>query len=148
MTTDRCQQYLEDPEAHPAHIAECASCRALAEDLRSVEAGGVNVPELPLAPWEGAAYRSWPLVAGAVLTVMALAAGFFAVGGASPMVEIGKAVQAGFTSTATWAALASTAGGALRHAPAKLQILIGLSFVLINVLLFALLRRAPKGIDV
>jgi len=148
MTQDRCQQYLEEPEAHPAHVAECASCRAVAEELRgSIEPRTAGVP-LPLAPWEGASHRSWPLVAGVMLAVVAMAAAFFAVAGVSPRVEIGRALSASVASMSAWASFLSSAGGALQHAPASLQILIAVSFLLVNALLIVLLRRAPRGIDV
>ena len=149
MTQDRCQQYLEDPEAHPTHAAECASCRAVAEELRgAIEPRAAGVQPLPLAPWEGASHRSWPLVAGVVLTVVAMAAAFFAAAGVSPRAEIGRALSSSVASTSAWASFLSSAGGALQHAPASLQILIAVSFLLVNALLIVLLRRAPRGIDV
>ena len=39
-------------------------------------------------------------------------------------------------------------GDGFQHAPATLQIGVAISFLLVNTLLFVLLRRAPKGIDV
>jgi len=147
MTPDRCQQYLEDPETHSIHPAECASCRAMAEELSSVEAEGVVIPSLPLAPWEGAGHRSWPLVAGVLLAVVAMAGAFFAIGGASPRAELARAFRSGVDSTNAWAGFLSTAGSALQHAPPGLQLVIGLAFLLVNALLWVLLRRAPRGID-
>lgn len=148
MTSDRCQQYLEDPEAHAAHPAECASCRAVAEELRRpVEAQSFEIPSLPLAPWEGAGHRSWPLVAGVILAVVAMAGAFFAIGGASPRFELARAFRSGVDSVNAWAGFLSTAGNALQHAPPGLQLVIGLAFVLVNALLVVLLRRAPRGIN-
>ena len=42
----------------------------------------------------------------------------------------------------------SLAGGALHKAPMAWHVAIAVSFVAINTILFLLLRRAPKGIDV
>jgi hypothetical protein len=39
-------------------------------------------------------------------------------------------------------------GDGLQHAPAGLQIGIGICFLVVNTVFVLLLRRAPKGIDV
>ena len=80
MNRESCQRYLEDPEANASHLAECAECRALADGLvedsippPSGQAGRLSSTSLPLAPWEGAAHRSWPLVAAGALAVAVIA---------------------------------------------------------------------------
>jgi hypothetical protein len=74
-----CDHYLEDPEANAEHLRECESCRALFGGLeqRPVELRPIAHRELPLAPWEGAAHRAWPLVVGGALAVLALALSLF-----------------------------------------------------------------------
>lgn len=145
MTTDRCQQYLENPEAHPEHLAECAKCRALSEQMNArVDSQPVIVASLPLAPWEGAAHRSWPLVAGGVLTVVAITAAIFAAAGPAAV----QAIRASLPSLGVVMSIFRLAGGAVQNAPAAWQIGIGISFVIVNAIFFALLRRAPKGLDV
>lgn len=138
--TDRCQQYLEDPEGHAAHLAECVDCRRVAEGLAQNLDARIRVDDLPLAPWEGASYRSWPLVLGAVLAVIAVAASFFAVAGTSPLKVASADVLMSLMRPLT--------GGAIQNAPTSWQIWIGISFLVVNALFIVLLRRAPKGIDV
>src|SRR5258708_12315490 len=73
MTDERCQRYLEDPEGNAAHPAECDACRLLASTLDDTSVdlpAEVDVNALPLAAWEGAGHRPWPLV-------LSLAAGVF-----------------------------------------------------------------------
>ena len=144
MTPDSCRQYLEDPDAHASHIQECASCRAMVEVLeRPTQMRAIDVEQLPLAAWEGSSHRSWPLVAGGALALLAIAAGFFAAAGASPSAITDRIPSLGVVLSAF-----RLAGTALQNAPMGWQVGIAISFILVNALLFALLRRAPKGIDV
>lgn len=140
--TDRCQQYLEDPERHAAHLAECADCRRVAEALAQSLDARVRVDALPLAPWEGASYRSWSLVLGAALAVVAIAAALFAAAGTSPL------AVAAMDSDLFTSILRPLMSGAILNAPTSLQIKIVIAFLIVNVLFFVLLRRAPKGFDV
>ena len=137
-----CQQYLEDPESHAAHLAECAQCRRVAEGLSQNLEARVRVESLPLAPWEGASHRSWPLVLGVVLAVIAISAGFFAAAGTSPLALVSSDTDMFMT------AIKPLTSGAIAKAPMALQIKIAVAFVLVNALFYVLLRRAPKGIDV
>ena len=147
-----CQKYLEDPEGHAAHLAGCASCRAMIEELDARIADGPpvgpdSVKSLPLAPWEGAAHRSWPLALGGILGVVAIATALFAVAGLSPIATLADAARASIPPAGVLSSIIRMAPGAIQNAPAGLQIAIVISFVVINGLLFLLLRRAPKGID-
>ncbi len=142
--TDRCQQYLEDPEAHPSHLAECADCRRMAEALEQGLDGRVRVDSLPLAPWEGASHRSWPLVLGVTLAAIAIAAAVFAAAGMSPTQVAGMNMP----SADLLMSMMRLTSGAIQNAPPSWQIGIAISFVVVNALFFVLLRRAPKGIDV
>ena len=141
---DACQRYLEDPEANPGHLAECEQCRALFDTLGlSVEERPVSVGALPLAPWEGATYRAWPLVAaGALLLfVVAIAVCFWA--GVPPL----RIVESSLIKIADWYGFVGGAAGALREASIVWQIGFGLLFITVNTALVLLLRRAPRGID-
>lgn len=145
MNRELCQLYLEDPEANAAHLATCAECRAVEEQLAaSVQNRPVRVGALPLAPWEGATHRSWPLVAGGLLSIVAIATALFVMAGVSPLVMLRDALP----SFDILVAVARFAGGAIQNAPAGWQIGIAISFLVVNALLIVLLRRPPKGIDV
>ncbi len=139
MNPESCQRYLEDPEANAAHLAECERCRVLGETLSErVEASGLRpqTSELPLAPWEGASYRSWPLVIAGAILIGALAFVLFTVTGTSSFALLGNLPSAGV--------IVST----LRHVGAAAPALVAVLFVLVNAIFIALLRRAPRGIDV
>jgi hypothetical protein len=145
MKSDRCRLYLEDPEAHAAHLDECAQCRALFDRMNMrVGSEPVVVDSLPLAPWEGASHRSWPLVVGGVLTVLAITAAFFVAAGPSAL----AAIRSNIPSLDVIMSMFRLAGGAVQNAPTIWQIVVGISFVIVNAIFFALLRRAPKGLDV
>lgn len=142
-----CEEYVAEPEAHERHLETCETCRALFGGSW-VEARGVRLEALPLAPWEGAAHRAWPLVFAGAALVLAAAAALFAASGISPLRGLAAAIGSAIPSLDVIQALVWRMGGALQHVPAGWQIAIGVSFVAINALLVALLRRAPKGIDV
>lgn len=142
MTND-CDQYLEDPEAYAAHAEGCAECGALAEaldlpELAEIPARPVSVDALPLASWEGATYRTWPLVVAGVVAVAILAVVLWTATGVSPVATVSATVP---PLDAVMKMLQLTGKGMGLPAVAVL-------FVVINSILFLLLRRAPKGIDV
>ncbi|GAC1438979.1 MAG: hypothetical protein NVSMB68_10650 [Thermoanaerobaculia bacterium] len=146
MNRERCQRYLEDPEANAAHLLECAGCRAIAEGLQTSDfpSATADVHDLPFAPWEGAAHRSWPLVlAGAVAVVLAVWV-LFAATGTSPLTIL----HGRLPSAEVIASMGRLAGGAVRNAPVRWQVAIGVLFVVVNGILIALLRREPRGLDV
>jgi hypothetical protein len=139
MNPESCHKYLEDPEANEAHLVECEKCRALAETLAEQQASGLGPRasvELPLAPWEGASYRAWPFVVLCALLVGVLAAIVFVMAGTSPIAVAGNLPSAGV--------IVST----LRHVGAAAPGLVAILFILVNAIFIALLRRAPRGIDV
>lgn len=131
---DDCQRYAEDPEGNAAHLAGCAKCRAL---YGGVATKAVTVDALPLAPWEGASYRAWPLVIGGALTVLAIALGLWAAAGISPALAIAIEAQ-------TQASRAAIVYQKLRPFG---PVVFGVAFIVVNSLLVLLLRRAPRGID-
>ena len=146
-----CEEYLQDPEANAAHLESCDVCRAMTEELDdSIEIAHrpLNVEALPLAPWEGASHRTWPLVAAGLVAVLILAVVHFLAAGISPLSGLARALSSAVPSLDLMVNLSRLAGGALHKAPVTWHIAIAVSFVFINSLLFLLLRRAPKGIDV
>lgn len=146
-----CQDYLSDPEANAAHLESCDECRLMIAELDAaigVRHRPLAVDALPLAPWEGASHRPWPLVAAGAVSVLLLATVLFLASGISPLRGIVRAFASSIPSLDLMVNLSQLAGGALHNAPAAWHIAVGLSFIVINTILFLLLRRAPKGIDV
>jgi hypothetical protein len=146
MTDPQCQRYLEDPEANAAHLAGCAECRAVTAQLdAAVENRPIDVDAraLPLAPWEGASHRSWPLVAGSVLAVVAIALALCGASGMSPR----HVVDASMGSLSALRSLITQGAQALRGATVAFQIGFLALVIIVNALLVMLLRRAPRGID-
>jgi len=141
---EACQRYLEEPEAHAGHLADCEDCRALFDTLGvPVENRAVRVDALPLAPWESAAHRSWPLIAGGALLVLVVAVAVCAWAGVPPLRVVQSSLSAITGARVTIGAAAAT----LRQASLVWQVAFGLFFVAVNTVLVLLLRRAPKGID-
>jgi len=158
-----CEDYFEDPEKNRAHLESCALCRALEEgmngdldpELAAIlpdapvrHRAAIDPEALPLAPWEGAAHRTWPLVAIGLLSVLILAVALFLAAGTPPLRGIARAATSGVTSFEAATRFFQLFGSGLQSAPALVHITIAVLFVSINSLLFLLLRRAPKGIDV
>jgi hypothetical protein len=145
MNRDSCQKYLEDPEANASHLAECAECRTLAESLQASGLGpraSVDLRKLPLAAWEGASYRSWPLVAAGAIAVAVIATLLFAATGTTPLQLLrGKLPSGDVVSSLLRLRF-------VQNAPLSWQIFIAIAFVAVNAIFIALLRRAPRGIDV
>jgi hypothetical protein len=144
-----CDDYLQDPETHAAHVESCELCRAMFEELNievPVQHRPINLDALPLATWEGASHRTWPLVAAGLLAVLVLASVLFIAAGTSPLRGIAKALVSAVPSLDLMVNLSQLAGGALHNAPVVWHVAIGVSFVLINTVLFLLLRRSPKGV--
>ncbi|HUJ13468.1 MAG TPA: hypothetical protein VL284_06710 [Thermoanaerobaculia bacterium] len=131
---DDCLRFAEDPETNAAHLRACETCRAA---YGSVETKAIALEALPLAPWEGASYRAWPVVLIGVLAVLGVALGLCAAAGISPMGALTIASEMQF-------ARASAVYQRLRpFGPAAFTV----AFIVVNSLLFLLLRRAPRGID-
>ena len=137
MKTPDCERYIEDPEGNASHLETCAECRALFGAGADVRTPKIDVNALPLASWEGAQHRSWPLVTVASVAIFAIAAMLFAASGASPADTLAANVP-------TLSRLQSLVL-LMRQAPIMV---VAVLFVVVNTLLIALLRRAPKGIDV
>ena len=141
---DACQRYLEDPEANQGHLAECEQCRALFDTLGlSVEERPVSVGALPLAPWEGATYRAWPLVLGGVALLLAVVIALCKWLGVAPL----TIVQSSLISLADVYGQIAGYAAALREASILWQMAFGVLFLVVNAALVLLLRRAPRGID-
>jgi hypothetical protein len=146
-----CDEYFEDPEKNEAHLASCAECRAVTEELDGsieVEHRPIRVDALPLAPWEGASHRTWPLVAAGAASVLILAVVLFLAAGTPPLRGIAGTFTSGVMSFEATTKFFQHFGPGLHSAPAMVHVIIGVLFVVINTILFLLLRRAPKGLDV
>lgn len=144
MTEEACQRYLEDPEANAPHLPTCAKCRAMSAALAAkADAEPIAVDSLPLAPWEGAAHRSWALVLGGAAVVVAIALALCDAAGMSPL----HVAESSLASIDARRGLLRSATEWLRAAPIVLQVAFGVAFVVVNALLVVLLRRAPRGID-
>lgn len=146
--TPGCERYLNDPENEAAHLADCPSCAALAGELQK-DAGhdSVEISALPVAPWEGAAHRSWPLVITIALTVVGIAATLFFMAGVSPLRGLTRAIVASMPPLDILLTSMQLAGSAVHGAPTMWQLAIGAGVIIVNTALVVLLRRAPKGID-
>jgi len=142
MKTDSCLRYLEDPEANAGHLGECAECRALFGET-DVPATPLTISELPLATWEGATHRSWPLVLAGFVVAIAAAAVLCFVAGMTPL----RVVESSFRSVQSMRAFVMTSAEALRAASMGAQIAFFGAFIVVNGVLVALLRRSPRGID-
>jgi hypothetical protein len=146
-----CDEYFEDPEKNAAHLESCAECRAMTlelDDSIEVEHRPIQMDALPLAPWEGASHRTWPLVATGAAAVLILATVLFLAAGTPPLHGIAGAFTSGAMSFETMTKFFQHLGPGLHAVPAFVHVIIGILFVVINTLLFLLLRRAPKGLDV
>ncbi|HEY4642091.1 MAG TPA: hypothetical protein VII75_12165 [Thermoanaerobaculia bacterium] len=142
MKTDSCLRYLEDPDANAGHLAECEECRALFGDTE-LPTKPIDVPQLPLATWEGASHRSWPLVLAGFVVALAAAAVLCLIAGMTPL----RVVESSFRSVQSMRAFVFTSAAALRAASMGAQIAFFGAFIVVNAVLFALLRRSPRGID-
>jgi hypothetical protein len=141
--TDPCQRYAEDPEANAGHLQACVKCREIYALLdQPIESQAVRIDALPLAPWEGAVYRSWPLLFGGALTLLATALALCAAAGISPL----RAVLSGVIDTRLDTFIVGSAD-ALRRTSPIWQTAYGIGFVVVNTILVLLLRRSPRGID-
>ena len=98
----------------------------------------MQLDALPLAPWEGASHRTWPLVGAGLVAALTLLIVVSAAAGVSPV----DAVQASLPSVQALLTFLQLTGRAIGGP------LVAVLFVVINTLLFLLLRRAPKGVDV
>jgi hypothetical protein len=146
MTDQACEKYLEDPEANAAHLRTCAKCNA--EVMALAEKADVALPmidldALPLAPWEGSSHRAWPLVLGTAAVVAIVALALLDAAGMSPL----HVVEGSLTSMEVLRTQLNRAATSLRSASLGAQVAFGAAFVIVNGLLIALLRRAPRGID-
>jgi len=143
MKTESCLRYLEDPEANAGHLADCAECRALFGEHDDVPAKPLALDALPLAPWEGASHRAWPLVISGIVVALISAAVLCVVAGMTPL----QVVERAFKSVQSMRAFVFTSADALREASRGAQIAFAAAFIVVNGVLVALLRRSPRGID-
>jgi len=140
MTDDACQRYAQDPEAHAGHLAVCERCREIDDVLSTpVVHRPIAIEALPLAPWEEAGYRAWPLVAGGAVVVLAVAFALCAAAG----ISIVQALATGVRSDGARAVIDVVDQKLRPFGPFVFAAL----FLIVNTILVLLLRRAPRGID-
>lgn len=142
MKTDSCLRYIEDPEANAGHLAECEECRALFGETE-VPTKPLSLQSLPMAPWEGAAHRAWPVVIGSAVVVLIVAIVLCIAAGLTPMQvadNVRTSMQARRAVVLGWA-------DSIRAASRGMQVAFVAAFFVVNAILIALLRRSPRGID-
>ncbi len=83
-----------------------------------------------------------------VWIILVIAAAAFAVVGIPPLAGLTKAAHGQISSGATLLDLARSFGALVLRAPVAFHVVVLTAFVSINVVLFLLLRRPPRGIDV
>lgn len=140
-----CEEYLQDPEANAAHLESCALCRSIEEGLGpddemsiDIQPRPLNLDALPMATWEGASHRTWPLVLAGLVASLTLAIVLSAAAGISPVDVVSTSLPS-IQALLTFLQLTGRSiGGPL----------VAVLFVAINTILFLLLRRSPKGADV
>lgn len=140
-----CDEYLQDPEANAAHLESCDACRSLVEELDDeieVQHRPLNLDALPLAPWEGASHRTWPLVAAGLASVLILAVVLCYAAGVTSLSGIAHAMMSAIPPVQPVVRVLQLTGRAI-GVP-----VVAVLFLAINTILFLLLRRAPRGIDV
>ncbi|HEV3485039.1 MAG TPA: hypothetical protein VG106_06510 [Vicinamibacterales bacterium] len=140
-----CDEYLQDPEAHAAHLESCDACRAMFEELDDaieVQPRPMSLDALPLAPWEGVSHRTWPLVAAGVVAALILATVLCFAAGVTSLSGMAQVVLGAIPPVRPVVNALQLTGRAIGGP------IVAVLFVAINTILFLLLRRAPKGIDV
>ena len=148
MKNEACERYLADPEANTAHLDTCEECRALFAPPDVPAPAIVSMDAMPMASWEGASHRSWPLAIAAGAVVLFSAVVLFVVAGVAPLAGVVRAFTSAVPSADMVFSASRLVGNGLQHAPLSWQVAIGIGFVAVNTVFFLLLRRAPRGIDV
>jgi len=160
MTDPRCLQFRENPEAYSSHPENCEACAATLEEvtdldrriatqvlLSDVSPIELDSRNLPVAPWEGASERAWPLAVLGALALVFMAVILFLLSGVSPTDGF-QAVLMSQLPRFELFEVASVVGEGLRAAPLRVHLFILIAFVVVNVVFVRLLRRAPRGVDV
>ncbi|MGA7614658.1 MAG: hypothetical protein WBX15_05690 [Thermoanaerobaculia bacterium] len=161
MKNERCKEFMNDPERWSTHLEECDACRAEFEAFERgedalpgttiIDTDGMPVERitgsLPVAPWEGAGHRPWALVVVGAGLILIVAAALFAFAGISPLTGFATAFRSSALPLPEIFRIASSIAELVRSAPGAVQVGLLVAFVVVNALLFALLRRAPRGAD-
>lgn len=155
-----CEAYRRDPEEHPSHPENCAACRELVEAPDAV-AGPIGTLQvepppafaqsvatrLPVAPWEGASHRSWGLALAAFGLVVLLATAVFLAAGIAPLRGLQTAITGSLLPGLNPVRIFESFSAIIASAPSSFHITAGIGFVVVNLLLYFLLRRPPRGYD-
>lgn len=161
MTDTRCEAFMQDPERFASHPDDCADCRKLMVELEQLdrdivadrletrpEDGPAIVKSLPLAAWEGARFRSWPLAIASAIVILAAAASVFAMVGISPLAGVVNSIYGQLTHSVGYVDATRHVAGMLQRAPIVFHVGVAVAFLAVNAVFYYLLRRAPRGIDV
>lgn len=160
MTDSSCRQFRGDPEKFSTHPETCGSCAAILEEITEFDrefasrAAISDVPPLapldsrtlPIAQWEGAGERAWPLAVLGALALVFLAVMLFLLSGISPADGFRAALMSQLPRFELLE-VASVVGEGLRTAPLRVHLFILAGFTVINVIFVRMLRRAPRGVD-
>lgn len=161
MTDARCEAFLQDPEQFAGHPDACAACRKLVSELDRIDRGlaseriagdpvvpATDVESLPLAPWEGARFRSWPVAVASASAILFAAVMVFMILGVSPIAGVLDALFGPLARSIGYVEATRHVAGVLKAAPFVFHAAVAFAFVAVNAAFFYVLRRAPKGIDV
>lgn len=161
MRTPDCERWMNEPDSLEAHPRSCASCAAVEAELEGVDrvieqttaqpAGSLApllTERLPVAPWEGSHSRSWSLAIIALLAIAGAGALLFALVGISPLEGLVGSMRGLAAQQRALFGVGESMGSFLRSAPAGFHVLIAAAVILVNLVLFLMLRRGPRGYDV
>ncbi len=146
MMDSACRQYFENPDAHGAHLDQCAACAALFRPTAPPappSSPALALDTLPLAPWEEAGYRPWPLAAGIVLAILTAAFALSSLAGLNA-IEVLRSASA---TTSELRLFIVSSAESLRGAPMLARIGFAALFIVVNAALVLMLRRPPRGVD-
>jgi len=150
---ESCERFRANPAGDPEHFEQCESCQRALDALDRELAEAARIPTrpvaiaLPLAPWEGASDRPWPLVAAFSLGVLALAAMLFMASGVSPLAGFLSAIQGSVFPRVGLLDAGVIFSKVLEQAPARVHAAVGVAFIAANFVLYRLLRRPARGYD-
>lgn len=156
--SEKCLETYDDPEQMSLHLQTCEVCAsnevafaALEDSLKQQVTpdlvGGGLMERLPVAPWEGAGYRSWIVVA-AVATIISIALLILSTLSEVSIVTAASAGMDAIPGLDVLGSLATALGELTGMAGVEFHSGVVLGFVLFNTLLLLLLRRKPRGYDV
>ena len=161
MTGRGCEDYRLDADRFDAHAATCEDCRRLSEQLATLDRNvtdavaieprdafaGDIMSGLPIAPWEGSGFRAWLVVLAGAASIAIGAVLVFLFMGISPIEGFISALSQRVLPRLALLDAGQSLATILGHASMKFHFVLGVSFVIVNVVFVLLLRRPPRGYD-